>query len=147
MGLPREVASTRYGPGRPGVKVILDNDFLRVEEHPEREVLVVRRKPEQSGQRMAAGSLASAYRDAMTLLRPEHRHWGLVLDTRAVPGRNDDDFEANIGTLFPVARQAFARVVMLVGSVVGQLQIERTQGGSVQCARDEEEALRMAGRA
>lgn len=49
----------------------------------------------------------------------------LILDTRAAPGRNDDEFESAVVPLALRFSERFARSAILVASPVGKLQAQR----------------------
>jgi hypothetical protein len=49
----------------------------------------------------------------------------LLVDIRAVPGRNDPEFEAAIGPHRARLMRGFRRVAFLVSSIAGQLQVMR----------------------
>jgi hypothetical protein len=120
------------------MRVILENEFVRVEELAAERVIVLRRKA------LAAPNEAvpAIYSEAFAATRPEHREWGLVIDMRAVAGKNDPDFERAMQPVRASASALFGRVVVLVRSVAGRLQIERTrrEDGS----NDEAEAIALA---
>lgn len=71
--------------------------------------------------------------------------YALLSDIRAVPGRNDPEFEAALARLRPLWLTGFRRVGVLVKSSVGQLQVQRyAKQDEVTrlVSRDEAEVLR-----
>ena len=125
------------------IAIRLDNAFIRVEEHLDRRVVVVRR----SAVSTPADDPVSIYREVLPLVEPRYRQWGLVLDMRAIPGRNDTTFETGIRPINDFVGQAFARVVVLVRGAVGRLQVERynrERGGHSAAVFDEDEAMAIA---
>lgn len=120
--------------------VLLDDEHLRIEAHEHVRVLIVRRKPSEAAS-------VSAYASGLAMIRPEHRTWGIVIDLRAIAGKNDEAFEASIRPLQRHVEAAFAHVVFLLRSAVGELQLERlkreTQSQLVY-TRDEAKALALA---
>lgn len=73
--------------------------------------------------------------------------YGLVLDLRQTTGRNDSDFEKLIAPQRARLEGGFARVAVLVRSVVGRLQVERharEDGLNLRVFHDEHEALTWA---
>ena len=65
---------------------------------------------------------------------------------RAAPGRNDSQFEASVGAMRPELDRLFRRVVMLVATAAGALQVRRLareQGRESLVTEDESEALRL----
>ncbi len=76
-----------------------------------------------------------------------HRAWGLIVDMRAAPPRNDSDFERAMRPLRVSVGRKSARVVLLLRSVVGMLQVKRIneeEGATSFVTRDHEEAVRLA---
>jgi hypothetical protein len=121
-------------------RLLLDDEHLRIEAFEPQRVLIVRRKP-------AAADGASAFATGLALIRPEHRAWGVVIDLREVAGRNDAAFEDSIRPLQRHVEAHFARVVFLLRSAVGELQVARLKretGSKLLYTRDEDEAFRMA---
>lgn len=73
--------------------------------------------------------------------------YGLLLDLRQTTGRNDSHFEKLIAPQRSRLERGFARVAVLVRSVVGRLQVERharDDGVNLRVFNDEQEALRWA---
>ena len=126
------------------MNVIVDNDFMKVEEHEQQRVVVVRRKPAIAGRNLPVDQVTGGYEEILKLFRRTHQGWGLVLDLRDVPGRNDDPFEARASELMTQVRQRFARVVALVATAIGELQVRRMRQGNMFTTRDESEAMRLA---
>lgn len=125
------------------MRVILDNEFIRVEELAAERVVMVRRKPHP----IPLADVPAVYAAAFATARPEYKQWGVVIDMRAVAGNNDPAFERAMEPVRRSADQAFARVVVLVKSMVGRMQIERTRrhdGTSTFVTQDEDEALALA---
>jgi hypothetical protein len=74
---------------------------------------------------------------------------GLLIDTRQVIGRSDDEFEAMMDELRPRLVGGFRRIAVLVRSAVGRLQVQRlarTDGvlDRMQVFSDEAEAVAFA---
>lgn len=77
----------------------------------------------------------------------ERASFGLLLDLRQTTGRNDGDFERLIAPQRTRLQAGFARVAVLVRSVVGRLQVERharEDGVNLRAFLDEGEALAWA---
>jgi hypothetical protein len=71
--------------------------------------------------------------------------YSLLSDTRAVPGRNDPQFEAALQRLRPLWLAGFRRVGVLVKSAVGLLQVQRyarQDGMKRLISTDEDELLK-----
>ncbi|MCH9688679.1 MAG: hypothetical protein K0V04_45025, partial [Deltaproteobacteria bacterium] len=91
--------------------------------------------------------IAKAYNAVTALVRPEHQSFGLVLDSRESAGRNDPEFESLATNLRAQADASFARVVVLVATAVGELQVRRMAKSARHDAlvtRDETEAMQLA---
>lgn len=123
--------------------VLLENDFIRIEEHRALQVIVVRR----SANKVEPAMIAAAYGEALATITPEHRSWGVVIDVRQTPGSNDAKFESAIGPVTERVGSSFARVVFLVRTAVGGLQMERLRrerGVVLLYTQDEAEAFALA---
>ena len=76
-----------------------------------------------------------------------HRSWGVVCDFRDAPPRNDDAFESAMRHLRFAVGRAFGRVVVLVRTASGEMQVARLhrEGGyAYHVTRDPDEARRLA---
>lgn len=127
------------------MKLLLENDFIQVLEHPDEKVIRVVR----SDQRGDPPELLEAYRAGLGALRPEHALWGVLIDVRKAPGRSDDSFERSIEMLRGELSAHVARVVLLVSTAVGKLQagrVAREAGRAPSVTQDEAEAMRWAAR-
>jgi sulfite reductase (NADPH) flavoprotein alpha-component len=84
----------------------------------------------------------------MAKMRPVHRHWGIVVDMRAAPSRNDPEFEAAMQPLRTKVSEGYLRVALLVNSASGVLQVSRItrqeHASTTLATRDLDEALRFA---
>lgn len=113
---------------------------MRVEEHADHRIIVVRRKAEDPSQLASSAEVVAGYEEISRLVRSKYQGWGLVVDLRQARGRNDDDFERAAMSLVRQLMQAFTRIVLLVGTAAGQLQVQRMQTGGLLWARDDEAA-------
>jgi hypothetical protein len=80
-------------------------------------------------------------------LRPEHAGWGVVVDMREAPARNDMDFERAMRFLRQELSRRFARISVLVKSAAGVLQvtrIDRGDGTQTYVTRSEPDATAFA---
>ena len=120
---------------------LLENELIQLFEHPERKLIrVVRsaRRPERQE------AIVETYREA---LGPEHASWGVLIDVRSAPGVNDEPFERSVEVVRSELASRVARVVFLVSSAVGALQVNRVareSGTRASVTQDEDEALRWA---
>ena len=79
--------------------------------------------------------------------KPRHRAYGSVVDMRDAPPRNDPGFEAAMRQLRFAVGRAFERVVVLVATASGEMQVTRLhrEGHFVyHVTRDPEEAHGLA---
>lgn len=127
------------------MRVVGEDEFIRIESDDSRRVVIARRSA-----RPATGRPDLLYQKAIELLDEDEEprgEWGLIIDVREAVGRNDADFEQALRPLRQLARARFARVVILVRSAVGQLQIERLgreDGTKLAVTRDPEHAMQLA---
>lgn len=127
------------------MRVVGEDEFIRIESDDSRRVVIARRSA-----RPAPGQPDLLYQKAIALLDEDEEprdEWGLIIDVREAVGRNDADFEQALRPLRHMARARFARVVILVRSAVGQLQIERLgreDGTKLVVTRDPEQAMLLA---
>lgn len=124
-------------------QIVVSNAHLEVEEDRSLGVVIARRK----ATRPEARELHDAFEAALDRYRSDPRKLGLVVDMRLAPGRNDAGFEATSTDLRQAAGRHFARVVVLVASASGELQIRRLarqDGRLAMVTRDPEEALALA---
>jgi hypothetical protein len=92
-------------------------------------------------------TLAQSVKSALTPLIATRDRWGVVYDGRASVGRNDAGFEASMSELERWAEQHFSRIVIVVATRVGELQVNRTKRDGkwrALIASDVEDAIRIA---
>ncbi|MDB4975844.1 MAG: Sulfite reductase flavoprotein alpha-component [Myxococcaceae bacterium] len=115
-----------------------------LEEDPEQRTAVLRRTP------IAAGSLLALSQEnehVLHCLKPWHRQYGLVVDTRQARMRNDSGFEDAMARLRRELTGHFERTAVLLESTIGELQvtrIERDERRDVIATRSESAAFRFA---
>lgn len=125
-------------------EVLVETRHSRLEVDRSRQVVWLIRAPTQPA---SLEELVAAYETCFAQFRPEHRSYGIIIDTRDAPGRNDPAFEAAIHGLRAQIEGAFARIAVLVRSAAGALQarrLEAADGGDALITTDEQEALRAA---
>jgi hypothetical protein len=79
--------------------------------------------------------------------RRHHREYGVIIDMRDAPPRNDPEFEEAMRHLRFVVGQSFARIVVLMRTATGQMQatrLHRQEGAQYHVTLDPEEALELA---
>ena len=92
-------------------------------------------------------ALREQNRSVMESFDAKHRGWGLIVDMRRAPARNDPGFEDAMKPLRAEVQRRFARVAVLLSSAVGVLQVERlrtTEHADSLTTRDEAEAVAFA---
>jgi hypothetical protein len=123
---------------------LLENAHWLVEEDASRRVVWLRR----TGLTFASIREVTIANDRIIQkLVAQHRHWGVVVDMRAAPSRNDPAFEAAMYGLRAAVEARFARTAVLLGTAVGMLQVNRltrADGATSFATRDEAAALRFA---
>lgn len=63
----------------------------------------------------------------LSTMRPTHAEYGLVLDMRRVRGNNSAEFEDVLVSALKVAMHGYARIVVVVDSMSGMLQVIRME--------------------
>jgi hypothetical protein len=129
---------------RNDTKVLLSTTQWRMEEAGPRKVVVLKRT-------------STPFRDLDLLvqendavigqIRSYHKGFGIVVDMREAPLRNDPAFENSMEILRTVISRRFARVAVLIATGVGVLQINRItreDGHQTFATRSETEAIKFA---
>ncbi|MEY2934181.1 MAG: hypothetical protein RL033_4930, partial [Pseudomonadota bacterium] len=91
--------------------------------------------------------LTSANQQVVRQIRPEHREWGIVVDMRQAPPRNDPSFESAMRGLRDAVEVRFARTAVLLETAVGLLQVTRLtreDGATTFATQSEAAAVRFA---
>ncbi|HEX3596620.1 MAG TPA: cytochrome b5-like heme/steroid binding domain-containing protein, partial [Polyangiaceae bacterium] len=126
------------------IRRLHESEFWVLEEFPEQHVAVLHRTP------MPASSLAALASDnnaLLTTLRNDHQNFGLVVDTREAPLRNDEAFEQTMAKLRLELTGRFQRCAVLLDSPLGELQVtrlERDEGRNTLVTRSVSAAFRFA---
>jgi sulfite reductase (NADPH) flavoprotein alpha-component len=126
------------------IRRLHDSEFWLLEEFPEQRIAVLHRTP------LPAASLPALAADndaLLAALREEHRGFGLVVDTREAPLRNDKAFEETMAKLRVELTSRFQRAAVLLDSALGELQVsrlERDEGRSTFITRSVTAAFRFA---
>lgn len=101
---------------------VLITSYWSMAEDAERKVVMVRRSP------VPVETLEELVRQNDKLLaqiRPEHETWGVIVDMRQAPARNDPAFENAMRRFRDGFGSTFARRAVLLESAVGVLQVNR----------------------
>jgi sulfite reductase alpha subunit-like flavoprotein/gamma-glutamylcyclotransferase (GGCT)/AIG2-like uncharacterized protein YtfP len=91
--------------------------------------------------------IISANDEAIACVRDEHARFGIVVDMRQAPSRNDAAFETAMRKLREVTEDRFARLSLLLESPTGILQanrLERKDGGEYLVTTSESGAMKYA---
>jgi len=126
------------------IRRLHDSEFWLLEEFPEQQIAVLHRTP------LPASSLTALAADndaLLAALREEHRNFGLVVDTREAPLRNDKAFEETMAKLRVELTSHFQRSAVLLDSALGELQVsrlERDEGRNTFITRSVTAAFRFA---
>jgi sulfite reductase alpha subunit-like flavoprotein len=126
------------------IRRLHDSEFWLLEEFPEQQIAVLHRTP------LPASSLSALAADndaLLAVLRDDHRNFGLVVDTREAPLRNDKAFEQTMAKLRIELTSHFQRAAVLLDSALGELQVsrlERDEGRKTLVTRSVSAAFRFA---
>jgi len=140
---PRPGRTSSHWPAA-NIRRLHDSEFWLLEEFPEQQIAVLQRTP------LPAASLSALAADndaLLAALREEHRHFGLVVDTREAPLRNDKAFEQTMAKLRVELTSRFQRAAVLLDSALGELQVsrlERDEGRTTFITRSVTAAFRFA---
>ncbi len=91
--------------------------------------------------------LTASNQQVVRQIRPEHREWGIVVDMRQAPPRNDPSFESAMRGLRDAVEVRFARTAVLLETAVGLLQVTRLtreDGATTFATQSEAAAIRFA---
>jgi hypothetical protein len=102
---------------------LLDNEFVSVRRAPGSHLVrVMRTGIPITDLAQIEQSWGAVNRAMLPLHRPDH---SLLIDMRSAHGRNDDAFERAVAPHRAATVSGFRRVAVLVGSLPGQLQVQR----------------------
>lgn len=124
-------------------RVLYTSDFYVLSLEPARGAALLRRSP----RRFADLAVLRAENERIMAKLSHCDLTGIVIDMRLAPPNNDDSFEMAMEGLRGAVRRTFARVVVLVASAVGELQINRLgsrDSTRYHVTRDPSEAFRLA---
>lgn len=124
--------------------LLLNTQHYVLEEDRDARVVILRRTALPFG---PAAEVRAENERVVAAFRPDHASYGLIVDMRAAPPRNDPAFEAAMRHLRFMVRRSFARTAVLVRTASGMMQVSRMhreEGYPYFTTSDEEEALRLA---
>lgn len=142
--MPNGDEAARPSSRPPKHRVLACSDYWFVEEHIDQSVVVIRRTP------ISFDSLDVLVREndsVIGTIRSEHARFGVVVDMRQAPSRNDPEFEGAMRALRETVTNRFARLAVLIESAAGVLQVTRLgrgEGQRVFATRSETDAMRFA---
>lgn len=128
----------------PAVRTLLSSQHWTMEEDPTAPVVILRRSAVPFD---SIEQVVSANDEAIACVRDEHATYGIVVDMRQAPPRNDPAFEQAMRKLREVAELRFARLSLLLESPTGILQanrLERKDGGEYLVTTSEHGAMKYA---
>lgn len=131
---------------RAPLTTLVSTDYWLMEEMASRKVVLLKRHA------VAVDSIEELIRQnhkIIALMRPEHADYGIIVDMRQAPSRNDPEFEDAMSQMRSEIFRHYARVAVLVTSAVGVLQVNRMardEGADTFATQSEVAAFRYAAR-
>jgi sulfite reductase alpha subunit-like flavoprotein/predicted heme/steroid binding protein len=142
-GEPPAMPSTSMPPESVKTKLLASAHWLMEEDRRNKLVYLLRLAMPFS----SVEEITSANQQVVARIRPEHKDWGIVVDMRQAPPRNDPAFEGAMRGLRDAVEVRFARTAVLLESAVGLLQVTRLtreDGAETFATQSEAAALRFA---
>ncbi len=128
----------------PTTRTLLATEHWVLEEDMHDEVVILRRTPVSFG---SIEDVLASNAAVMSEMVERHAKYGMVVDMRQAPPRNDPAFESAMGDLRRHIATHFARLAVLLDSPVGVLQVQRighTDGSMPFATLSEAAAVRFA---
>lgn len=142
---PPEVKNFVIGSWQPEEsQTLLSDEFWTVEEQVKERVVILRRTPTPVD---SIEMLIASNERVIGLMQLKHRQFGIIVDMRQAPQRNDADFENAMLKLRVAVATNFMRVAVLLESATGVLQVNRigrNDGAETFATLNEFAALRFA---
>lgn len=123
---------------------LLSDEFWTFEEQTKERVVILRRTPTPVD---SIEKLIASNESIIALMQLKHRQFGIIVDMRQAPQRNDADFENAMLKLRVAVATNFMRVAVLLESATGVLQVNRigrNDGAETFATLNEFAALRFA---
>ena len=126
------------------MKTLLLNNYWVMEEDETKKVVILKRTA------LVFASTADVVRSndaVIAQIRPAHSQYGIVVDMRQAPLRNDPAFENAMGRLRNELTSRYARLALLLETAVGVLQVNRIgreEGNRTFATRSEAAAIKFA---
>ena len=142
--LPATIPPPRPSSSQVMLKSVVSTSLWHMVEDLDRKVVLLRRS---AAPVETIHDLVEQNEMVIQSMRPEHTEWGIVVDMRQAPSRNDPEFEGAMRKLRGSVNH-FKRVALLVNSATGMLQVNRLsrdEGARTTWAtQSEDAALRFA---
>jgi sulfite reductase alpha subunit-like flavoprotein len=126
------------------LRTLIATEHYILEEDETHRVAVLRRTPVPF---KSIEEIVESNDRVLEQLRPYHAGYGVIVDMRQAPQRNDPSFENAMSRLRNRVTEVFARVAVLLDSAVGVLQVDRlgrAEGGKTFATQSESAANRFA---
>lgn len=127
-----------------GLRTLIATEHYILEEDEPHRIAVLRRTPVPF---KSIDEIVESNDRVLDQLRPYHAGYGVVVDMRQAPQRNDPSFENAMSRLRNRVTEVFARVAVLLDTSVGVLQVDRlgrAEGGKTFATQSEAAATRFA---
>jgi sulfite reductase alpha subunit-like flavoprotein len=145
--VPMRAVRAAHEPDQRALRALISTDYWLMEEDAGQKFALLRRHavPVDSLQ-----ELLEQNHEIIEQMRTVQDDFGIVVDMRQAPPRNDPAFEDAMGQLRREIFNRYARVAVLVSSEIGVLQVDRigrNEGSKTYATQSEAEAIRFAARA
>ncbi|RYZ59432.1 MAG: hypothetical protein EOP07_04080 [Proteobacteria bacterium] len=125
-------------------EIRLSDSYWSFEEHADERVIILRRTPIPVS---SLDELVASNDCIIAMLDDHHRQYGIVVDMREAPQRNDAEFENAMSNLRQVLASTFARITVLLETTPGLLQVSRigrNDGSEIFATTNEYAAVKFA---
>lgn len=103
-------------------RLLLETPYWSLEASPDDRVVWLCRSPVPFA---TIPEVTSANHRVIQSLSPERAGWGIIVDMRRAPARNDSQFEQAMHALRDAVETRFARTALLLATHAGVLQVQR----------------------
>lgn len=141
---PIESESNEYLALRTEMKTLLLNNYWVMEEDQAKKIVILKRTALVF---TSTEDVVRANDGVISQIRPAHNQYGIVVDMRQAPLRNDPAFENAMGRLRNELTSRYARLALLLETAVGVLQVNRIgreEGNRTFATRSESAAIKFA---
>lgn len=125
-------------------EVLVSTPLWTMEEDRERKIVLLTRSAAPVA---SLEELVTQNEQVIAKMAPHHRDYGIVVDTRQAPQRNDADFEGAMSRLRRECSARYNRVAVLLISAMGVLQVRRigrSDEASTYATQSREAAIKFA---